>query len=205
MRDGNGVIPDWLTAAARGHMKVTSGLPAPILFTTWTEHVDWFDLQYLHPVARDSAKSLTDLAGASQFRCDTRPENKSDDVDGFLERHGGDVPACRQTATTLLWAQCGQTAIDRTESPFSLENVGEKGLISRWRVRDSNPRRLRRLIYSQIPLAAWVTRQCTPDQAHSHLIGGAGQEYSSHAPTGNLFDPQSMTPNYDGAHGRFLI
>ena len=27
-----------------------------------------------------------------------------------------------------------------------------------WRVRDSNPRRLRRLIYSQIPLAAWVTR-----------------------------------------------
>lgn len=26
-----------------------------------------------------------------------------------------------------------------------------------WQVRDSNPRRLSRLIYSQIPLAAWVT------------------------------------------------
>ena len=26
-----------------------------------------------------------------------------------------------------------------------------------WLVRDSNPRRLSRLIYSQIPLAAWVT------------------------------------------------
>ena len=26
-------------------------------------------------------------------------------------------------------------------------------------MRDSNPRRLRRLIYSQIPLAAWVTRR----------------------------------------------
>jgi hypothetical protein len=28
-----------------------------------------------------------------------------------------------------------------------------------WRVRDSNPRRLSRLIYSQIPLAARVTRR----------------------------------------------
>ena len=31
-----------------------------------------------------------------------------------------------------------------------------------WRVRDSNPRSLRRLIYSQIPLATWVTRQARP-------------------------------------------
>ena len=30
-----------------------------------------------------------------------------------------------------------------------------------WRVRDSNPRRQSQLIYSQIPLAAWVTRQTT--------------------------------------------
>ena len=29
-----------------------------------------------------------------------------------------------------------------------------------WLVRDSNPRRLSRLIYSQIPLAAWVTSHC---------------------------------------------
>ena len=29
-----------------------------------------------------------------------------------------------------------------------------------WQVRDSNPRRLSRLIYSQIPLAAWVTCRC---------------------------------------------
>ena len=31
-----------------------------------------------------------------------------------------------------------------------------------WLVRDSNPRRLSRLIYSQIPLAAWVTSQMHP-------------------------------------------
>ena len=36
-----------------------------------------------------------------------------------------------------------------------------------WLVRDSNPRSLRRLIYSQIPLAAWVTSQC----AFGHLCG----------------------------------
>ncbi len=35
---------------------------------------------------------------------------------------------------------------------------GGRGRFIEWRVRDSNPRRLRRLIYSQIPLAAWVTR-----------------------------------------------
>ncbi len=37
-------------------------------------------------------------------------------------------------------------------------------LITTWRVRDSNPRSLRRLIYSQIPLATWVTRQGAPAQ-----------------------------------------
>ena len=50
-----------------------------------------------------------------------------------------------------------------------------------WRVRDSNPRRLRRLIYSQIPLAAWVTRRvrtrpaCTVERRLDHLsyvLGG---------------------------------
>ena len=29
-----------------------------------------------------------------------------------------------------------------------------------WLVRDSNPRRLSQLIYSQFPLAAWVTSHC---------------------------------------------
>ena len=33
----------------------------------------------------------------------------------------------------------------------------EWGCFALWLVRDSNPRRLSRLIYSQIPLAAWVT------------------------------------------------
>ena len=37
-----------------------------------------------------------------------------------------------------------------------------------WRVRDSNPRMLSSLIYSQIPLAAWVTRRRTrPSSAHN--------------------------------------
>src|SRR4051812_21000220 len=45
--------------------------------------------------------------------------------------------------------------------PCSFQQKGPdfRGSPGLWRVRDSNPRRLRRLIYSQIPLAAWVTRQ----------------------------------------------
>ena len=40
--------------------------------------------------------------------------------------------------------------------------------LSRWQVRDSNPRRLSRLIYSQIPLAARVTCQGAPDHVLQH-------------------------------------
>ena len=36
-----------------------------------------------------------------------------------------------------------------------------------WQVRDSNPRSLRRLIYSQIPLAAWVTCRGATDRVYS--------------------------------------
>ena len=45
--------------------------------------------------------------------------------------------------------------------PGNDESPGSPGL-STWRVRDSNPRSRRQLIYSQIPLAAWVTRQSHP-------------------------------------------
>ena len=40
------------------------------------------------------------------------------------------------------------------------------GLFLWWRVRDSNPRMLSSLIYSQIPLAAWVTRQAHPSDLY---------------------------------------
>ena len=40
-------------------------------------------------------------------------------------------------------------------------------LITWWQVRDSNPRMLSSLIYSQIPLAAWVTRQVRTHPAFS--------------------------------------
>ncbi len=54
-----------------------------------------------------------------------------------------------------------------------------------WRVRDSNPRSRRQLIYSQIPLAAWVTRHRTrPRSAHNRgpvkdTRGGASREISA--------------------------
>ena len=41
-----------------------------------------------------------------------------------------------------------------------------------WRVRDSNPRRLSRLIYSQIPLAAWVTRHALPTGVFTNRVRG---------------------------------
>ena len=47
--------------------------------------------------------------------------------------------------------------------------------ITVWLVRDSNPRRLSRLIYSQIPLAAWVTSQCSRPPVISRT--GASKEY----------------------------
>ena len=39
-----------------------------------------------------------------------------------------------------------------------------------WRVRDSNPRRLSQLIYSQIPLAAWVTRHALPTGVFTNRV-----------------------------------
>ena len=43
------------------------------------------------------------------------------------------------------------------ERPTKQETPDLSGVSYVWLVRDSNPRRLSRLIYSQIPLAAWVT------------------------------------------------
>ncbi len=48
-----------------------------------------------------------------------------------------------------------------TTTPTKIAPVG--GYFHSWRVRDSNPRMLSSLIYSQIPLAAWVTRHRTPN------------------------------------------
>ena len=47
-----------------------------------------------------------------------------------------------------------------------------------WRVRDSNPRSLSRLIYSQIPLAAWVTRQGAPARLFQSTGGAITQSYA---------------------------
>ena len=53
-----------------------------------------------------------------------------------------------------------------------LASAQELGLTSEnlWRVRDSNPRRLSRLIYSQIPLAAWVTRHALPTGVFTNRV-----------------------------------
>ena len=59
-----------------------------------------------------------------------------------------------------------------------------------WRVRDSNPRMLSSLIYSQIPLAAWVTRRGAPTTSYL-LTEGARQEYSSNGPKRNQGGPTS--------------
>ena len=51
----------------------------------------------------------------------------------------------------------------------------DRSFVFVWLVRDSNPRRLSRLIYSQIPLAAWVTSQCSRPPVISRT--GACKEY----------------------------
>lgn len=48
-----------------------------------------------------------------------------------------------------------------------------------WRVRDSNPRSRRRLIYSQIPLAAWVTRHVVANRTLAR--SATSQGYSVNA------------------------
>ena len=47
-----------------------------------------------------------------------------------------------------------------TRSPSNAKNAPIRGVfLVVWLVRDSNPRRLSQLIYSQFPLATWVTSQ----------------------------------------------
>lgn len=53
-----------------------------------------------------------------------------------------------------------------------------------WRVRDSNPRRLRRLIYSQIPLATWVTRRGCSGQPETGWPEARPQRTGEVAPSG---------------------
>lgn len=48
--------------------------------------------------------------------------------------------------------------------------VGPNGQKILWRVRDSNPRRQCQLIYSQIPLAAWVTRHALPTNVFTNRV-----------------------------------
>jgi len=65
-----------------------------------------------------------------------------------------------------------------------------------WRVRDSNPRRQCQLIYSQIPLAAWVTRHALPTNVFINRVrvttivhGGGAQTHRPHpkfSPNGRL-------------------
>ncbi len=53
----------------------------------------------------------------------------------------------------------GPSSSNSTITQAPNKNAPEGGGFVWWRVRDSNPRRLSRLIYSQIPLAARVTRR----------------------------------------------
>jgi hypothetical protein len=51
---------------------------------------------------------------------------------------------------------------------------------SMWLVRDSNPRRLSQLIYSQFPLAAWVTSHAAKSK-ESDLDALKGYQYLPNA------------------------
>ena len=57
---------------------------------------------------------------------------------------------------------CSSAVSARTTRPGCTDCSVPRVCDERWQVRDSNPRRLCRLIYSQIPLAAWVTCQAAP-------------------------------------------
>ena len=67
------------------------------------------------------------------------------------------VPSGEAMLRPKLWAQERRSNPTITQAPNKNAPVG--GGFVWWRVRDSNPRRLSRLIYSQIPLAARVTRR----------------------------------------------
>lgn len=61
----------------------------------------------------------------------------------------------------------------RTQTRKARTMLSGPSVVVWWRVRDSNPRMLSSLIYSQIPLAAWVTRHCALSDTSQLLTEGA--------------------------------
>jgi hypothetical protein len=137
------------------------------------------DIPYLTPHdLRHTAASMAISAGANPeavqrmlghasaaMTLDTYADLFEDDLDAVSER----MDAVR--AETLVGVRAGVGCLNTRKSPGTLNFRG----FSLWRVRDSNPRMRCSLIYSQIPLAAWVTRQGAPSTC-IHLTEGAEQE-----------------------------
>jgi len=134
----HGVIPVWLAEAAQGHMNITLDVPAPTLFTTWTEHIDWFELHNLHPEecclqipfdpgptieqVRDAVAAIKTTGGIPVLRAAVHPRATLDGVDVELETLAGVWPSATAAATASAIAaanevgqQIGGVTGDRAE------------------------------------------------------------------------------------------
>ena len=91
--------------------------------------------------------------------------------------------ACESRARTAVCSRACSRDKNKPRSAALSSAVGAyfRMFLRLWRVRGSNSRRLRRLIYSQIPLAAWVTRQALPTRCN-HLTGDAGLTIQDETP-----------------------
>ena len=106
--------------------------------------------------------------GTAARRCGNGPGRESVGHRGRMTPVRLDLPAARGSPhrNGARARRAGRGRSGSIAVPMEGESVRRRNCKARssaraaglWRVRDSNPRRLRRLIYSQIPLAAWVTR-----------------------------------------------
>ena len=115
---------------------------------------------------RDAARPCPNPAATDKRRTPPHPWGRS----SLVASEGPHRPSTRRNATRGASGGVGPSNTRRcaplSESREHQETKNAPTFVGAffvwWRVRDSNPRRLRRLIYSQIPLAAWVTRQGAP-------------------------------------------